>query len=153
MKYRALLDQMKEIRGYLMASVKDLSDEQLLRVPDGFNNNILWNVGHSITDNCTMLYPPTGHEFPLPERYLEWFEPGKSPADWTDTPPIGEILESGVTMRDKLVEDCVAGKMEIYEPLTLGDGAVLDNIAYAIAHCNIHEGIHLGVILALRKFV
>jgi len=153
MKYRALLDQMKAIRGYLLASVEGLDDEQLLRVPQGFTNNILWNVGHTITDNCTMLYPPTGQPLPLPEQYLQWFKPGKSPADWTDTPPIAEVLESGITTRDKLFEDCIAGKMEDYEPLALGDGTVLNNIAYAIAHCNIHEGIHLGVILALRKFV
>ena len=153
MKYRALLDQMKDLRGYLLASVKGLSEEQLVRVPEGFNNNILWNVGHSITDNCTMLYPPTGHEFPLPEQYLQWFEPGKSPADWTETPPVSEILEAGATTRDKLVEDCTAGKMENYEPLPLDDGVVLDNIAYAIAHCNTHEAIHLGVIISLRKLV
>ncbi len=153
MKYQALLDQMKEIRGYLMASVSGLSEEQLLRVPDRFKNNILWNIGHVITDNSSMLYPPTGNEFPLPECYLKWFEPEKSPADWTDTPPAAEILQAAAMTRDKLVEDCMAGKMENYEPLTLGDGVVLNNVAYAIAHCNIHEGIHLGIILSLRKFV
>lgn len=153
MKYRALLDQMNDLRGYLLASTKGLSEEQLTRVPEGFSNNILWNAGHAITDNCTMLYPPTGHEFPLPEHYLPWFEPGTSPADWTETPRAAEILEAGATMRDKLMEDCSAGRMENYEALTLDDGVVLTNIAYAIAHCSTHEAIHLGVILALRKLV
>ena len=86
MKYRALLDQMKEIRGYLLGSTKGLSHEQLVVVPEGFSNNILWNVGHAITDNCSMLYPPAGHEFPLPNNYLDWFAPGTSPADWVETP-------------------------------------------------------------------
>jgi hypothetical protein len=153
MRYRALLDQTKAIRGYLLRSTKGLSEEQLLRVPDGFKNNILWNLGHAITDNCSMLYPPTGKEIPVPESYLGWFAPETSPADWTTTPNHEEILITGQSVLDKLVDDCVSDRMEEYEPLRLGDNAVLDNIAQAIAHCNIHEGIHLGIIMSLRKLV
>lgn len=152
-KYQALLDQMKEVRGYMLESVRGLSETQVLTVPEGFRNNILWNLGHAITDNCTMQYPPTGHAFPLPEEYLRWFAPGTSPADWTETPVLEDVLRAGAQMRDKLVEDCTAGRMEQFTPMPLGDGVVLENIAYAIAHSNIHEGVHLGVILALRKLV
>ena len=153
MRYRALLEQTQEIRGYLLRSTKGLSEEQLVRVPEGFHNNILWNLGHAITDNCTMLYPPTGKEFPLPDQYLSWFAPETSPSDWTETPDTAEILKAGKDILDKLVDDCTADRMEIYEPMPLDDGVVLGNIAQAIAHCNIHEAIHLGVIMSLRKLV
>lgn len=153
MKYRALLDQMKEVRGYLLQSADGLTLDQLTRVPQGFRNNILWNIGHVITDNCSMLYPPTGQPFPLPDHYLRWFAPETSPADWSETPSISEVLNAGARMRDQLVEDCTAGRMEAYDPQTMEDGAVLSNIAYAIAHCNVHEAIHLGVIMSLRKLV
>lgn len=153
MKYRALLDQSTEVRGYLLESANGLSPQQLLTVPPGFRNNILWNIGHVITDNCTMLYPPTGNPFPLPDHYLRWFEPGTSPENWTETPSIGEVLNAGTRMRDQLIEDCAAGRMENYTPQVMDDGAELPNIAYAIAHCNIHEAVHLGVIMAMRKLV
>ncbi len=153
MKYHALLEQMKEVREYLLMSSRALTTEQLLCVPEGFRNNILWNVGHVITDNCTMLYPQCGHEFPLPNHYLGWFEPGTSPDTWTDPPSLKEILDAGERTKDKLIEDCEAGRMESYAPMKLDDGIVLTNIASAIAHCNTHEAIHLGVVLALRKLV
>lgn len=153
MRYRALLDQTKSIRGYLLRSTKGLSEEQLLCIPDGFKNNILWNIGHSITDNCSMLYPPTGKALPLPDSYFQWFAPETSPADWKEVPDSAEVLQAGRDVLEKLVDDCAADRMEEYEPLELGDGAVLNNIAQAIAHCNIHEAIHLGVIMSLRKFV
>lgn len=153
MPHHPLLDQLIEVRGYLLASVRGLTDEQFLRVPEGFNNNILWNVGHVITDNTSMLYPPTGNPFPSPEQYLRWFEPGTSQADWEETPPIAEVIAAAETMRDKVIEDCNAGKMETFEPMPLDDGVVLRNIAQAIAHCNIHEAMHLAVIDALRRRV
>lgn len=92
MKYRALLDQMKEVRGYLIQSADGLSSEQVRAVPRGFRNNILWNIGHAITDNSSMLYPPSGHPFPLPEPYLTWFAPGTSPAEWADPPDLAAVL-------------------------------------------------------------
>ena len=144
---------MTEVRGYLLQSANGLSPDQLLTIPNGFSNNILWNLGHVITDNCTMLYPPTGNPFPLPDHYLRWFAPGTSPTDWTDSPSISEVLNEGVRLRDQLVEDCIAGRMEQYERQEYEDGIVLENIAQAIAHSNVHEGVHLGVILCLRKFV
>lgn len=153
MKYQALLDQMKAVRGYLLHSADGLNLEQLVRVPPGFRNSILWNIGHVVTDNCTMLYPPANLPFPLPDHYLRWFAPGTSPEDWSDVPSVAEILNAGARMRDQIVEDCTAGRMENYSPWTTEQGFEVTNIAYAIAHCNTHEAIHLGVIMSLRKLV
>lgn len=153
MRYKALLHQTKEIRGYLLQSADGLNEEQLLKIPEGFNNNILWNIGHSITDNCSMLYPPTGQEMPVPPGYLEWFQPGTNPHDWAETPDASDVLRLGRELLNKLVDDCTADRMEVYEPMPLDDGVVLTDIAQAIAHCNIHEAMHLGVIMSIRKFV
>ena len=153
MRYRALLEQTQEIRKYLLMSTRDLSEEQILTVPPGFKNNILWNLGHAVTDNCFMLYPPTGKEMPLPDSYWTWFAPETSPADWSETPDVNEVLENASRVLDQLVADCTADRMEEYEPLELGDGTVLKNIAQAIAHCNFHEALHLGIILSMRKLV
>jgi len=41
-----LFDQLKIIRNNTINAVKELSQNQAVEVPEGFNNSILWNLGH-----------------------------------------------------------------------------------------------------------
>ena len=54
---------------------------------------------------------------------------------------------------DTLKEDFDAGIFVTYNEYETSTGLVLDSIETAIAFNNLHEGIHLGVIMALTKLV
>ncbi len=42
------IDYIKKARYYLLDGIKDLSADQLNQIPEGFNNNILWNLAHMV---------------------------------------------------------------------------------------------------------
>lgn len=133
--------------------IDGLSDEQLLRVPEGLRNNILWNLGHVITDECNMLYEPSGLEFPIPANYKSLFDPETSPADWPSPPPIKEVLAQSRDMTKILIADYKGGKFEHFQPYELAKGYSLDSIEEAIAYHTLHECVHSGVILTIRRLV
>ena len=41
-----LFNQLKAVRGDTINVVKELSESQADSIPEGFNNNIRWNLGH-----------------------------------------------------------------------------------------------------------
>jgi len=42
------IERLKKTRIFLLDLIKDLTTEQLNEIPKGFNNNIIWNLGHLI---------------------------------------------------------------------------------------------------------
>lgn len=40
--------------------VDSLTIEQLNKIPDGYNNNIIWNFGHIVVSTQTLCYVRTG---------------------------------------------------------------------------------------------
>ena len=40
--------------------IDSLSIEQLNKIPDGYNNNIIWNFGHIVVSTQTLCYVRTG---------------------------------------------------------------------------------------------
>ena len=134
-------------RGYLMQYVTDLSDEQLLEVPDGAKNNVLWNIGHVVFSHAGLTYGPAGLTSPVPESYEALFKGGTSPSDWSETPPIDEVkglLESS-TAQTK--EDYLAGKFDGFKSMDLMPGVTLATVEQAFGFNGIHEGVHLGFIM------
>ena len=55
----AAIEMIAVTRGLTMGAINDLTDEQLVKVPEGFNNNILWNMGHILFYTATFVYGPS----------------------------------------------------------------------------------------------
>ena len=54
------IEIIKKTRVSLLELVKDLSTEQLNKIPDGFNNNIIWNLAHMIAAQQGVCYVRAG---------------------------------------------------------------------------------------------
>lgn len=140
-------------RGYMNMHLGNISDEQMVAVPDGLENNILWNLGHLFTSHCGMLYPHCGLDSPCPENYGDLFKGGTKPADWTDTPSIEEVTTHFNGSMDRIVADYTAGKFANYKAHELAPGMSLDNAEDALGFVLIHEGVHHGNIITMRRLL
>lgn len=151
-------NQQHEIMGFLRGiafnAIKDLNEGQLLAVPKGFNNSVLWNIGHVYLYDCMFLYAPSGQELPCPEGYEAFFKGGTSPADWNGkTPDVQEVLERCKEMPAKLASDHKEGKFNGFKELELTPQLTLTSFDSALTFQTMHTGVHLGRINALRKFL
>ena len=138
-------------RGYFLQTITGLSEERLLKVPEGASNNILWNIGHIVHSNSAMIYGPCGLESPNPANYVDLFRGGTSPADWSSTPPIDEVLGHFKSMNKQIITKYTGGAFNTFNTFELVPGMTLDNIEDALGFCLIHEGVHLGIVMALMK--
>ncbi|MBX9852897.1 MAG: DinB family protein [Cytophagaceae bacterium] len=144
---------LKVTRKNILNLIQNFSDEQLIKIPSGFNNNILWNAGHVITANQKLCYALSGLPVNMPESYSSLFGKGSNPRDWTSTPEIAKVKELLISTADLMESDYNKGVFKTYKEYETSYGYPLKNIEEAIAFNNVHEGLHLGVIMTLRKLV
>jgi hypothetical protein len=49
-----------ETRGFIRRLTDDLSGDALRAIPDGWNNNVLWHLGHLVVTQQLLHYGLTG---------------------------------------------------------------------------------------------
>ena len=140
-------------RGYFLQMIQGLNEDQLLQTPPDAGHNILWNLGHIVYSNAGLIYEPCGLKSPVPAEYEAMFKGGTSPADWTDTPNIRQCLELFQSGNESIIKDFEAGKFANYKPRELAPGYAIESAEEAFLFNAFHEGIHLGMVMELRKFI
>ncbi len=152
MDMKSLLHSARIARGYMKQRIDGLSGEELVLVPDGAENNVLWNVGHIVLSHFRLVYRPSGATVPVPETWNEWFLPGTSPDNWTERGPlVGEVMDQFHTQIDRIEADHAKGLFNSYKPFELKSGSRLASAEEAMAFNLMHEGIHIGAVIALRQ--
>ena len=57
---RKEIDILRKARLKMLEKINELSLEQLNKVPEGFNNNIIWNMGHLLASQESIMYKRSG---------------------------------------------------------------------------------------------
>ena len=137
-------------RHHMMRELEGLSPEQLLTIPEGREDNVLWNAGHLLCSLSRLTYVFSGYPLPIPERYLELFGKGTAAVNWDETPDVAEVLDRFTAMPGQLEADFLAGKFAEYKSLQITPNDAISSVEEAIAfHC-FHEGLHIGMIITLK---
>ena len=147
------LSLVKVGREKMRALATSLTPEQLLVIPKGFHNNILWNMGHVIVAQQVLCYKNSGLPLRIPSYLIPLFAKGTRPSDWTVKIDPAEVLLWLDETVDFLREDLRAHVFKTYTPYTTSMGNTLNNISEALAHVAWHDALHLGVMLSQRKLV
>lgn len=146
------IDLLTQFRQAIAGATTGLDDEALNRIPQGFNNHIRWNIGHLVVTQQLLCYQLAGLEMAVDADLVTNFRKGSSPKDWTgDMPSYGELVELFHALPKQMRQDFDAGRFNDYQEYTTSTGIVLSSIEDAVRFNNIHEGIHLGYILALKR--
>src|SRR5690606_5035876 len=110
--------------------IDGLSIEELNHIPEGFNNNIIWNFGHIVVSTQTLAYVRTGT---WPDKsvvkYVEAYEKGSKPSYFVNAPEIEQLKALVITSIRKIEEDYRQGifkDIQTYSTSTYG--ALLQDI-------------------------
>ena len=145
------IDLLKKERELIFSLIDNLSDEQLLIIPSGYKNNILWNIGHILITQQSLHYFLSRLEMYISREMMQTFRTGTSPTDWKTQPDINEIKKLFLELPVKLAEDYEKGIFKDYRPYKTSVGVSLENFEEALAFNHFHEGTHTGIILGIMK--
>ena len=149
------LNNLEVIRKNALKLVEGLSDEQLLTIPDGFNNNLLWQLGHLVSTGQGLSYRLSGLPQGIPSHYGPMFGKDSSPLNWDSVEDINiaEIKSLLLSTLEQTRTDIKAGVFQEYTPYQTSFGVKLNSFEESLIFRNLHEGLHLGSMMALKKLV
>lgn len=147
------IENIKNVRKYLLNLIADLSPEQLNKIPEGFSNNIIWNLAHLTATQQRICYLRSGLKPVVQEQYITPFIPGTKPEGFIDSSEIETIKSLFISVIEELETDYKKSFFTTYGESTVRYGVTITNVDDAINFLPYHEGYHTGVIVELMKFV
>lgn len=127
--------------------------EQLNKIPAGFNNNLIWNIGHIVVSQHMLMYMATGNTPTVSMNLINKYKRGTRPEHDATVVEISEIRSLLFTLIDKSEEDYNAGLFTTYNEIKSEFGFIISTVEDAIEFNNYHEAVHLGIMMSLRKFL
>jgi hypothetical protein len=147
------IEVIRQPRLMILDIISNLNIDQLNKIPEGFNNNIIWNLGHMIATQQGICYKRSGLAIHVSDEHFEAYKSGSKPEKFVDEAGYEEIKRLMFTTLDQLVEDYNAQVFKNYDHLTTRYGVELYNVDDAIGFLPFHEGLHVGYIMSLKKLV
>jgi len=141
------------VRAFTLQTLDGLTPAQWTTIPEGFPNNILWNAAHIATTQARLLYRLSGLPIPVPDDFAEKSARDSSPKEWAAPMEPGEVLDILNRLVPQTIEDDDAGKFSEFAAVELRSGLKLDTFDEAVLFAIMHEGIHIGMIMQLKKLV
>ncbi len=129
----------------------DLSHEKLTIIPEGFNNNIAWNMVHVLVTQQLLCYGLSGQPMLMPADVVENFKKGSRPPAVISPELIQFTRQKLESHGYQLALDYQYEQFGKITKYPTSFGIELTSIEDAIAFNNLHIGMHFGYILALIR--
>ncbi|AQX08120.1 MULTISPECIES: DinB family protein [Elizabethkingia] len=141
------------IRRNLADVLQKTSHQDLMMIPDGFNNNIYWNIAHCVATQQLLIYYLSGNPFRIDKYWIETYKKGTLPNLDVSQEEIEDLnfllSETSRIMANDYDENFFLD----YTNYSTSLGMDLKNIEDAVLFNNIHEGQHLGYIMAQKRAI
>jgi hypothetical protein len=140
-------------RGLYQNFLDNYSLDQLNTIPPGMSNNLIWNIGHVIVSQQKLVYALSGLPMHISDSLFEKYQNGSRPDGKTTQAEVDEIKKLLSEMVEKTKSDFEAGVFKEFHPYQTKTGFHLGTWKEAMEFNNYHEGIHLGIMLQIKKFL
>lgn len=146
-------DILSASRTRLLRLLETVDNKVLFKIPDSFNNNIIWQIGHCITTQQRHMYLRSGLPMYITQEFIQAFKIGTSPSSWKNNPDVDEIRHLLIYTVDQLYKDLESGLFVKYESFSLPIGKPINNHIQALQAANFHEAEHSGIIFSYLKLL
>ena len=147
------IERIRQSRIHLLKLIENLTVEELNKIPPGFNNNVIWNLGHLIAAQQTICYLRNGAKPFIDETFLSLYKNGTKPGAYVGESNVAEMKKLFLDEIDQFGKDYGDGMFSTNMAWTSGYGIEIANIDDAINYDLFHEGLHRGYIMAMKRML
>lgn len=148
------LEVLPNTRKFFNNYLEKLTLNDLNKIPKGFNNNIIWNIGHILVTQQLLAYKLSGLPMMVNDTLIAKYMKDTKPEGFVEQAEVDEIKVLLFSTIEKTKEDFNKNLFKDYKEYTVSTtGNTLKNIDDAFQFTLFHEGMHLGYIMALYRAV
>ncbi len=140
-------------RKVLLGFLEKYSLEELNKIPEGFSNNLIWNIGHIIVVQQLLVYKLSGLPTMVSNEMIEKYQKGTKPEHNVTQEEVDEIKVLLFSTLEKTKSDFAENLFQNYIEFTSMSGFTMKSAANAIEFNNYHEAMHTGIMMQIRKFI
>jgi DNA-binding transcriptional MerR regulator len=137
----------------ILKLIERLSLDQINKIPEGHKNRIAWNMAHLVVTHQLLCYKNSGLNILVTQEMVENYQKGTVPTNDMTQEELEYIKDQLLTLADSFEEDYKTNIFSEYKAYPTSLNVTLNTIDDAFQFNNYHEGIHLGIILSLKKHV
>jgi hypothetical protein len=152
-KMNQTFDITRTSRKILSQMLQNYTLEQLNKIPEGYNNNLIWNIAHIVVVQQMLTYKLSGLPMMISDEMVEKYKKGTKPEHIATQAEVDEILSLLSQTIDQTEADFSSENFKNYSEYPTSTGFVLKSATDAMAFNYFHEGLHIGIIMSLRKFI
>ena len=147
------IETIQATRKMFMKLMDGLSIDTLNKIPAGFNNNIIWNFGHLIVTQQVLCYKLSNLPLNIDESFVAKYGKGSKPEIFIDQEEFDFLKLQSLSLIDLLVTDLEKKLFHDFNLYTTSFNMDLTCIDDVIKFIGMHEGMHIGYAMALKRVV
>jgi len=147
------IDLLKFSRANVLKLIDGLTLDQINKIPDNFTGNIAWHIGHIITTQQGLIYGLSRTPMNLEKEFMDKYKKGTKPQAPITQQELDLIKSELTAQPEKLLTDLEQNIFQSYTTYTTSFGNTMNSVEEAIAFNNVHEGMHIGYIMAMKHLV
>lgn len=140
-------------RRIFLSMLENYSLEQLNFIPKGYSNNIFWNIAHSVASMQLLVYSLSNSNWRIPKEIVKGYRNGTRPDRLYTQEEVDAVKSVLVSSAEQCEKDYNDGYFGDYKGFSTATGFDMNSIEDAINFNLYHEGLHMGYILAIKRFL
>lgn len=150
-----IFKQLSFVRSQTIYHVDGISNESSHHIPEGFNNNIKWNLGHIYVVQENFAFRHLQDKIDIPQNFIDYFGPGTKPENWDEAVPdidrLVQLLRNQVIRVEQTLENQL--KESVEKPYVTSTGIELSTVEEFLSFCLYHEGMHFDAIKTIKRTI
>lgn len=143
----------KTSRNVLLNFIEKNSLDQLNTIPEGYSNNLIWNIGHIVVVQQMLLYHLSNIPMMVSTEMVEKYRKGTKPETPVTQDEVDEIKSLLFSTLEKTEKDIETDIFKTYNEFTSMTGFHCQSAKDAVVFNNFHEGVHIGIMMRIQKLV
>lgn len=143
----------RTLRKLIAPFLEELSLDQLNTIPEEFTNNLFWNIAHVVVTQQLLVYKLSGLPMLISDELVDKYKKGSKPEHAASQEDVDQIKSLLFDTIDQTQADYGSGVFTQFTEYPTSSGFVLKSVQDAMAYNNFHEGLHLGILMSMKKIV
>ncbi len=127
--------------------------DQLNTIPEGFSNTLFWNIAHVVVTQQLLVYKLSGLPMLISDELVDKYKKGSKPEQAATQEEVDQIKALIFDLVDQTQADYGSGVFTQFTEYPTSSGFILKNVKHAMAYNNFHEGLHLGIMMSMKKIL
>ena len=126
---------------------------QLNTIPEGFSNNLIWNIAHIVVVQQMLVYNLSGLPMMVSDDMVSKYKRGTKPEHSVSQEEVNALKTLLFSTLEQAQKDFTSDVFKSYTEFTTMSGFTIKNAQAAMEFNNYHEALHTGIMMQIRKFI